>query len=429
MTDRKFYLWAGVVLILAIGMHLFFFSRGFYSIAWDESGRTLDAYTWAAHGTVMQPAWLPFYRILVGTSLKLLPNLFLTPRLLSFLFGLAVIPVTGWLAQELFQDRRVTALALLLSALCPERVTLSLSPLSSIMFTFVIAVAMSFFARWLRTNSRGVLLATTAVAVLATTLRYEGWIFGAAFFVAVAWSYRSGRTGRGDVLWVGTLLSLFPLAWALAIFPSANPVGVASHDMRVLSSTEVLRRNPLSQFVLVNAASLNLIALLSVAQLAVRGVWRHRAFLAVAFGPLLAASAVLLVARGGQTGPAWRMVGVWTVLLVPFTAYLLAGCAWPFSGGALRRTLGLGVALVVAGAFLHSTFQIERASTWAFPESSLRAGQYLERRIEDSPQDRVLIESSEYSFLNIQVASQHPDAFVLNSVPEQEKRAIAGGRI
>jgi hypothetical protein len=36
-----------------------------------------------------------------------------------------------------------------------------------------------------------------------------------------------------------------------------------------------------------------------------------------------------------------------------------------------------------------------------------------------SPSTKILIESSGYFYLNIMIASQHPNAFVLNSAPER----------
>jgi hypothetical protein len=122
-----------------------------YSFGWDESARTLDAYAWAAHGTALNTAWLPFYRICVGLGLKDFPDLFLTPRIISFLYGLATIPAAAWLGHELFRSRKTTALTLTLSTFFSQRVVLSLAPLSSIMFIFMIFATMAFFARWLRT--------------------------------------------------------------------------------------------------------------------------------------------------------------------------------------------------------------------------------------------------------------------------------------
>ena len=174
----------GVLLALAVCLHLFFFSRGFYSIGWDESGRTLDAYEWAAHGTVLSRAWLPFYRISVGLGLKVFPDLFLTPRILTFLFGLATIPAAAWLAHELFQSRKTTQLTLTLSTFFSQRLALSLAPLSDIMFIFVSLVTIALFTRWLRTYGRSALLLSALFCALGSTLRFEGWIFGGAIFLA-----------------------------------------------------------------------------------------------------------------------------------------------------------------------------------------------------------------------------------------------------
>ena len=112
------------------------------------------------------------------------------------------------------------------------------------------------------------------------------------------------------------------------------------------------------------------------------------------------------------------------MLLMPFTGYLLAGYAWPFPGGPIRKVLAPVAAVLVLSAFLYDTFGIEKNSSWAFPESDRRAGDYLNGLIAIHPEAKILIESSKYFFLNIQVASQHPDAFVRNSTPERTGKSI-----
>ena len=139
-------------------------------------------------------------------------------------------------------------------------------------------------------------------------------------------------------------------------------------------------------------------------------------------------SLFLLLIRSAQTGPSWRMIGVWSVLLLPFTACALAACLSPSAGRRTRTALAAGTVLVL-GSFVHDAFRLKRDSSWAFPKSDRLAGKYLDELITAKPDTKILIESSRYAFLNIQVASQHPDAFVRNSIPEQLSAPIlAPGR-
>jgi hypothetical protein len=407
-------------------MHLFFFSRGFYSISWDEGGRILDAYTWAAHGTVRSNAWLPFYRVCVGLGLKAFPDLFLTPRAISFLYGLATIPAAAWLGHELFQDRKTTLLTLALSTFLPQRVALSLAPLSCIMFTFMILVTMALLARWLRTYNRSALLLGALFGTLASSVRYEGWVFGAAIFLVVASHYRFAATEleRKDLLLFSSILFSFPVVWAVSTFRTMNPVEAVIADAQNYSPREILRKNPLVEFILANGFSLNLIGMISVVQFALSGARRLKPIVAALFVPLVVVSLVLLVTRSAQTGPSWRMIGVWSMLLVPFSARSLAGCAWPFSGARFGKVLALTAITLVLSAFLYGTFRLERNSTWAFPRSDRLAANYLSALIAADPKAKILIESRTYFFLNIQVTSQHPDAFVRNSTPGRQSVPI-----
>jgi Dolichyl-phosphate-mannose-protein mannosyltransferase len=422
VLNRQFLISGVVLLALAVCLHLFFFSRGFYSIGWDESGRALDAYEWAVHGTTMSGAWLPFYRISIGLGLKVFPDLFLTPRIITFLFGLATIPAAAWLAHELFQSRKTTLLTLTLSTFFSQRLALSLAPLSDIMFIFVSLVTMALFTRWLRTYDRSALWLSALFCALASTLRFEGWVFGGSIFLVAAGYYRFAPTRlRGkDLLLFGLILFSFPVVWTVSTFSTATAILAVVADARQYSLREILRKNPLVEFALTNGFSLNLIGMVSVFRLTRSGAWRHRAIVAASFAPLVAISLGLLLIRSAQTGPSWRMIAVWSMLLMPFTARFVADSSWLLAGGRTRKVLASIATMVVLSAFLYDTFRIERNSTQWFPETDREAGRYLSDLIAAQPDTKILIESSRYFFLNILVASQHPDAFVRNSVPDQQ---------
>jgi 4-amino-4-deoxy-L-arabinose transferase-like glycosyltransferase len=404
-----------LALLLALCLHWFFFARGFYSIGWDESGRTLDAYAWST-GRIVSDVWLPFHRVCVGLALRLHPDLVLTPRVVTLIFGLGSIVATAWLAHELFANRKTTLMTLALAALFPQRVVLSLAPLSDIMFTLVILASAALLVRWLRTGNRSALFACALVGGLATTIRYEGWFFAPAIFVVACSALASHRIKWTDLLLFGTVLFAFPAWWTAAGFLTSNPIAVIVSDVPRLSRWQILRKNPFVEFVVTNVLSLNLVGVLSILHLARRGPWTYRAVIAALFAPLAAVSLVLLAVNGAQSGPSWRMILVWSMLLLPFTACVLANGLHPSVGRATRNARA-GATVLVIGAFVYGIFRFEGASTWAFPESDRRAGQYLNDLIRTEPGTKILIDSSNYVSLNVQVASQHPQAFVLNSLP------------
>jgi hypothetical protein len=408
VSDRSFYCFGVAILAFAGGIQAFFLSRGFYSIGWDEAGRTLDAYSWAAHGKGNNSAWLPFYRVFVGLWLRVFPDLVITPRVVTFVFGLVSILACGWLAQELFQDRLTSMTTLWFSLFFSQRIALSLAPLSSEIFTAIVLVTVAAFARWLRTDKMSALWISAGACALAGTVRFEGWFFGAAIFLLITSRHflAPDSVERNVLLPLFCILFAFPAVWGASSWVTSDMMqSVTTH----YALADVVRRNPLAEFLITNAYSLNLLGMAAVVQSIRKEETHHRSILAVSFLPLICISLILLALHTAQTGPSWRMIDVWGMLLLPFTARL----CFAFRGA------GLLIGCALLASFMHDTLRIERESRWAFTESDRLAGQYLNRLLLSEPDSKILIESSTFAFLNIEVASQHPDAFVNNSTPER----------
>ena len=426
VTRQSFYFSSAAILALAVCLHFALLSRGFWAISWDESARTLDAYQWAAHGIVQIKTWLPFYRICVGLGLRMHPDLFVTPRIITFLFGLAAVPAGAWLAHELFQSRIITLITLALNAFFAQRVALSLAPLSSVMFTAIILVTMAAFARWLRTGNRNALWLCALAAAVASTARYEGWVFNAVIFLLAAACHlsRPHMLNRRELLLFTAILFAYPAAWLATKFPTVDPVGLAISDSKQHSSAQVLRKNPMVEFVVTNALTLNLIGVIAVFQIARTGEWRQKVIIAASFIPLLCMSLILLFIWSAQTGPSWRMICVFSMLVIPFTARLVACERWGLPDAKSARAIGFCIFALLMIASLYGVIRIKRESTWAFPVSDRLAGRYFNSLMSTAPNAKVLIESSQYFFLPVLIASQHPDSFVTNSVPETQSAPI-----
>ncbi len=297
--------------------------------------------------------------------------------------------------------------ALFGAALFSQRVALSLAPLSSIQFGLVVVCAMALFARWLRTEDDRALLGCAAVLAVAGTIRYEGWLFAGAVLAAY---WLSGNRNPRRFAALAAIVLTFPLlTTAYKALTGGNPV--AAVQATRYSIAEILWRNPLAQFTVANASCLNLLGLL--------GVWRagrmHAKFLAVAFGPLAAIGAALLMLLSAQTGPSWRMTAVWGLLLLPFTArYVARGTRFPIAAGLLM--------VLTFGWDLH---RIAQVSEWAFPAYDRAAGAYLQAELASRPSAKVQVESSDFFYLNVLTASQTPDAFEPAPEPRFENSAVA----
>ena len=119
MTRRQIIWFIVFAIASAVCLNTELVMKGFYGISADESGRTLDALQWISRGTPISDVWLPFHRIVVGLGILLFHDLFITPRVISFLFGLSALTAVIWLAHELFHDRRITCLTAIAGRILP----------------------------------------------------------------------------------------------------------------------------------------------------------------------------------------------------------------------------------------------------------------------------------------------------------------------
>jgi hypothetical protein len=407
-----------IAVLLAIAAHGAWYAAGFYGIGWDEAGRSIDAYFWHHDSVALRATtWLPFHRMVIGSALAIHPDLFITPRVVTSLFGLGTLAMLTWLAAELFRDPRVACTTAILGALFTPRVVLALAPLSCTMFSCVILGAMAALARWLGGAPRAWLFAAALGFALSTTIRYEGWAFAMAFGVAVfagCWTGRQ-RTRIADAAAVGIIVSAFPVLWlGLHAVQNGNPFAFLSDASTGYADWwTVWRKNPLTEFVIVNGATVNLVGIAAVVTRA-RAEARFRTFLFVATAPLVLIATSLFASKHAQSGPSWRMIVVWSLLLLPFTADVITG---------LRQRLPrVGAAAVIALSVLYvgSTYWMWRHSRWAVPENERALGSELNRLVTTRPVGmHVLIDTSKFSYLNVLVSSQRPEVFILNSIPER----------
>ncbi|HPI72060.1 MAG TPA: hypothetical protein PK843_05730 [bacterium] len=437
--DGCFWSLIGLSLLAAVAVHVFLFKSGLYAISADENGRTLLAHRVATGGRVTVGNWLPFYTLVVGIALKIYYNLFLVPRILSFLFGTLSLVSLIWFAHELFGRRDITILTGVLGALLPQRVILSLVPLSEIMFMFMILAGCGFLVRWLNTRIKKLILFAAFFFALSGAVRYEGWVFIACFALWLFFYRRKRKEALPStvVLPAFSLLLFFPVLWlALHYFFSGNPVSFTersldSETLRGIKTTlstpylfnNLLKANVLFHFFSQNGATLNLIGLAPLVFL-LQADERVRSVTWLAGGSLLLMSVVwfcVLLMPGGTfrlpPSNSWRFAAVWSLLLVPFTAWAIGFLKQRLL--LIHRAAGLLIfyPVLLLLLFLFAVQIQHKRGESSFPASDRQAGEFLKDRIEKNPGLMILIENSDWSYLNILVASNYPDHFILNSGP------------
>jgi hypothetical protein len=422
VTNRQFLGALIGSLFIALSMQGGLIAGGFYGISADESGRTLDAYSWITTGSPQSNVWLPFHRVLVGSVLFLWNDLFIVPRIISFLVGLIAFGILAWLAHELFHDRRITAVTALLAALFPQRVILSVVPLSEIEFIALLVAGMASYMRWVNLHRTKDILVSALFFGLGTTCRYEGWIFAAVFlFVLVL--MRESRSSLLAYPLIGVLsvivTTFFPVYWTteyyiknhvLFGFLAANSERYA--QFLQLNFSKIVWHNPATQFVYHNGAVFNLVGIISILELIRKNKQTYK-IIAIPLISLLIFTLIELAGRGITTHNPWRVIAVWSCFMLPYTGHWIIHhvdtCVYRI------HALNYGILIVfILSFFIHVMMQ-SRFSVFTKEEYVL--GRFLRDEITNNVkvEKTILIEGVDWSYLNIVVSSNMPDRIICNT--------------
>ncbi len=429
INNYIFFLLLIIIIIIACIANIFLYHRGFYSISADECSRTIEAYLWTLGKTDRAPFWPPFHRVIVGLALDIWPDLFLTPRIISFVFGIISLCSLIWLSYEIFRNKQITVVTALLGAVFPQRVVLSAVPLSEIMFISMILSGSTFLFRYILSQNIFSLLLSSLFFAISCTIRYEGWIFsGCVFiFVLVFFFYNKARARARVIVLTGAVLFAFPVYWmALHYFQTGNPLSFMSETASRYtllynnSFATIFKKSLLPQFISQNFISFNLLGLLSLIPLVLIDN-RIRKWIVVPAMSFSIMSLLSLVPGGLPSHNFWRISSVWSILLVPFTAHWILEQKKLFFNLKLIWKYGL-LFFILLIFFLKFFLQILNMTQYsAFSVYDRFAGQYLNKQLSvdtASNGSKILIETSDWSHMNVVIASQHPDSFVYNTVTD-----------
>jgi hypothetical protein len=318
----------GLIIILIIIVHVIVLGRGFVFLSADEFARTLDAASWAKSPYIFDDGfvWLPGHAFLLGLALKIHYDLFLTPRIVTWIFSMLSLWTVYLLARKLF-NHEVALLSLLIVGLLPLHVYLSLTPLVDIIYFTAVLSFLYFFLLWLDTTADHHLLLAALMLGFATSLRYESWIVATvfSFYLGIRWLKELFKKRSVRALWLLSigLVSVLPLVWVLRIYSLwGNPfyyIKFVALDMGS-ASTLSLPRLGYFELLLQNGA---LICLFSVVGILFsyrsigQAIWFYLGF---GLAPFLI---LTIFTKGSLVSAAYspRYVGLYLVVLALFCSY------------------------------------------------------------------------------------------------------------
>jgi hypothetical protein len=416
---------AGVFLLSfasQIGLYLY----GLYSISADESERTLLARDLTFAKAFEPFVWPPLPKILTGLALKLHNDLILTPRVVVAFAGLLTLGALILLTQRLFENRMIALVAGMLGVFIPQRLILSVVPLSDVFAYLFVLSAAGFLIDWLRRGRARALTCVSLCLLLAATVRYEAWFFNVvlAFFLAYLAIIRRSL-GVGVFLLNVALLAAFPSGWVINTYlhdGSLANFSLTSQQFLELKGHDVLfalRHNAvvelLQDVVFEPALLIGSLALLYV-------ILRDRAirvWVMLLFLPLLILAAMMTVTLAVPLAATFRVDGVWVLLLAPFAAYGIVWLAeWSASTRARQYLAVIFMSYVFVVPFALRAQMITEVSLrqpdGVISIADLALGARL-RALLRADDQRVLLDAiANLDYLNVLVLSNAPQRFILD---------------
>ncbi len=404
---------------LAQGMVL---ALGLFSVSADESARALMSHA-VTPETALEPfIWPPFYKMAVGVGLFLYNDLFVTPRVIAFAMGLATLGALMYLSYRLFEDRVVVVVTGALGVFLSHRVIFGAAPQSEIFSNPFALMALAFFAGWLVRGRMQDTLLASAFFALACLVRFEAWFMSALYglFLAYAWAFER-RLSFGLLVLNGLIVSSAPvlvLAQAHLSYGSLEPLFITGVQAKMFGSSmsDLLFYSHAFNFARDLLSSPLILALFPLVSLSIEDRKRRR-WILYFFASLAVITLATFATRSVAYAAAWRLSGVWTMAMVPFAALAmitLIRTLVPRFFGVLGQTAALG-GLVAAAmlAFAIDTLEIVRAYNGQFSDDERQTGQFIANALE-STDGNVLLAADSFDFLDVIVASNQPDRFVIN---------------
>lgn len=460
MTRGAYRTWLLCILGAAFLLQAGLSSAGFHRISADEGARALMALGLSWENALQPWIWPPFYKLFVGLALKPYADPFVVPRLLASAAGILVLLALARLAHLLFQDRLVALVSAALAVVVPQRLVLSVAPLSDIYYFLFVLGAAACTLSWLRGDGgdgrrTGWLLAGCGLLMLAQTVRYEACVF--AFVLGLMllhrWAVRR-EISFGTLAACGVLLSAFPLLWAAnsyAWYGSLSNLSVTRQQFEAIHGRDLglaLRLNPLGSPLLLDLAWNPALLLGAVAL--VRAAARDAALRAwvLAFGlPLPLVAALMVASLSIPLAAPWRITGTWVLLLTPFGGFALVRLAewcvrrWASVPPASRRLVPAVGSAVAATVLLTGIAAVGPAARSALiVRSGMRdweaggvwrrdreAGLFVRDELArlGPGGGQALIDSHDnLEYLHVLVGSTVPDRFVLTQEADPQEVAL-----
>lgn len=410
---------AGIILSFIIQLILYL--KGYFSFSGDESDRTLLAYSWFINDMPEGEPWLPFHTIINGLLFHLYFDLFLIPRITGTIFCMLSVGSFIWFSHLLIRERSVTIISAVIAVFFPPFLILRAVPLTEVMYFFFIITASAFLYKWISEKQHKYIFFSSIFFALSTSVRYEGWIFAGSLIIFLFLKHFSGNKLKINIVLISSAILLaFPLFWVvknaadtgnlLAFIQSSSERYKVRYGFSLLP---MLKYNLVTQFIYQNIIYLNFGGFVSL----VFFLFTDKNTRNWSITPLLAFIIVAVLSFLGLAMPShayWRIPLIWNIFLIPFTAHFLIKFS-AFISDIISRKKKFVLVSVTLLIVIYFIFQVNRIISFSyFSEDDIAAGKFLEEKINQENNPGILIDTYDWNYLNVIVASNNPGNFNIN---------------
>ncbi len=429
--DRQYYILLISIFILAIISQYSVFQHGFYSVSADESARALLSDNLNFRNALEPFVWPPFYKVFTGLMLKIYDDLFFTPRIIAFFSGLLILAELIFLSKILFGDRTINIITAVLGLYLHHRFIFSIAPVSEMYFNLFIFTGSICLICWLKESKNWQIVATSFSWFLASTTRYEGCYFSLVLLLYLTYKCLFKHEISLRLLAINAFwLCIFPVFWIVnswIFYGNLENLSITKQQAiwAGLTYFQVFTNNVLTRLILEMLFTPLIFGCASL----IYWVWKDkkiRVWTMIMVLALLGIALSTFMSKTAPTAAPWRVPGVWVLMSLPFLAFSLKIFADSLPQTISKPFLLATLFIIVLIFALQSFFITVKRS--AMTPGELDAGMYLRSLNLKQTDQKVLIETESYSYLNALVTSNMPERFVLSTGDDPQRIALYVGR-
>ena len=110
----------------------------------------------------------------------------------------------------------------------------------------------------------------------------------------------------------------------------------------------------------------------------------------------------------------WRVPSLWNILLIPFFSYFIITISNYFTKKEFLKYIVVAI-LTISVLCLNFIISFHRTSDSRFTKHDMNVGKYIEKVLKKNSDSKVLIDTSNWQFANVRIASQYPHHFIFNT--------------